>query len=149
MILLLFFPIWEKFDPQTIQRVSLDAFSMEHTEAQPVNGEQTMVSVQSVSTWYIAALAILAAIIAVYEIFKYDNRLTQMKLGALNSLIMAGSLVLSIVFVFQGVEFFATDIQGQYQFGLMLPTIALFFNLLANRFIRRDENLVRSADRIR
>jgi hypothetical protein len=33
--------------------------------------------------------------------------------------------------------------------GLYLPIAAMICNILANRFIRRDENLVRSADRMR
>ncbi|MDH3711846.1 MAG: DUF4293 domain-containing protein [Cyclobacteriaceae bacterium] len=32
---------------------------------------------------------------------------------------------------------------------MYLPAVALILNLLANRFIRRDESLVRSVDRLR
>jgi hypothetical protein len=38
---------------------------------------------------------------------------------------------------------------GQYLIGTYLPMGAMVCNLIANRFIRRDENLVRSADRLR
>ena len=34
-------------------------------------------------------------------------------------------------------------------FGLFLPAAALICNMIANRFIRKDERLVRSVDRIR
>jgi hypothetical protein len=36
-----------------------------------------------------------------------------------------------------------------YEIGFFLVIIAMICNILANRFIRRDENLVRSADRMR
>jgi hypothetical protein len=38
---------------------------------------------------------------------------------------------------------------GTFEAGFYLPTLALILNLLANRFIRRDEQLVRSMDRLR
>jgi hypothetical protein len=41
------------------------------------------------------------------------------------------------------------ELQGNYLMGFYLPVVALLFNLLSNRFIRKDEMLVKSADRIR
>ena len=50
----------------------------------------------------------------------------------------------------RGQQEFAPDSMGQYMLpGFFLPAIAMVFNILANRFIRRDENLVRSVDRLR
>lgn len=149
MVVLLFSPIWEKFDTERVQRITLDAWSMVHTQKEIINGEEQMVEVARVHTFYIGILAIIAALVALYEIFQYNNRLTQMKLGALNSLLMSAVLGTSVYFIYQGIRIFAPDNQGNYQIGIILATIALFLNLLANRFIRRDENLVRSADRIR
>ena len=37
----------------------------------------------------------------------------------------------------------------QFKLGTMLPMGGLIFNSLANRFIRRDEKLVRDSDRMR
>ena len=37
----------------------------------------------------------------------------------------------------------------RHGFGLYLPGAAVIFNLIANRFIRKDEKLVRDSDRIR
>jgi len=93
-----------------------------------------------------AVLAIAAITIALIEIRSYRNRVTQMKLGALNSLFMAGVVLSAVLFSnglikgFQG---------GVYGMGLWLPGVAVIFNLLANRFIRRDEKLVRDSDRLR
>lgn len=94
----------------------------------------------------VAALALLSALVAFFEITKFKDRMLQMKLGALNSLLMAGTLV--------GGVWFATDLTreyegGGYAIGLFLPAIAMICNILANRFIRKDEKLVRSVDRIR
>lgn len=100
------------------------------------------------SVWYIAALAALAAGIALFSLFSYKNRVLQMGLGALNSLIMAGVLGL-IVYFSQEAETAISNSQGSFQLGTYLPMAAMICNIIANRFIRRDEKLVRSADRMR
>ncbi|HEY0652349.1 MAG TPA: DUF4293 domain-containing protein [Chryseosolibacter sp.] len=93
-----------------------------------------------------AMLAIAAITIAFIEIQKFKNRLLQMKLGALNSLFMAGTIASAVIFSNQ----LTKSLQGgQYGLGLWLPGIAVVCNLLANRFIRRDEKLVRDSDRLR
>ena len=96
---------------------------------------------------FIGICAVAAIIVAIVEITRYNNRLLQIKLGALNSLLIAGTLILA--------AYFATDLikehsaAGHYGLAFFLPAAALFFNLLANRYIRKDERLVRSVDRIR
>lgn len=93
-----------------------------------------------------AILAIAAITIAIIEIRSFKNRMLQMKLGALNSLFMAGTILCAVLFsnglikTFQG---------GSYGFGLWLPGIAVVCNLLANHFIRKDEKLVRDSGRLR
>lgn len=98
-------------------------------------------------TWYIGALTIIASIIALVSIFQFKNRLNQMKLGALNALIMASVLGLSYysIFQFEGI----IEGNGQISFGFYCPAAAMLMNILANRFIRKDDKLVKSVDRIR
>jgi hypothetical protein len=70
----------------------------------------------------------------------------QMKLGALNSLLLAGTILSAFIFS----NNLSKDFQGgQFGLGLWLPGIAVLCNLLANRFIRRDEKLVRDSNRLR
>ena len=106
---------------------------------------------QSYNPWALTgALAIIAAVIAVIEIFRYNNRMQQIKIGFFNSLLMASALAVTFWFSSKGQQEFAPDSMGQYMLpGFFLPAIAMVFNILANRFIRRDENLVRSVDRLR
>lgn len=94
-------------------------------------------------------LAVISIIVAFIEIFKYKNRLTQMKLGLLNSLLMVASLLLLVILSYLDQMKLIPGVQGVYQPGLFMPAAALIFNSLANRFIRKDEKLVRSVDRIR
>ncbi len=46
----------------------------------------------------IAVLAAASASLAIFEITRFNNRLLQIKLGALNSLFMAGTVVLMFIF---------------------------------------------------
>ena len=93
-----------------------------------------------------AVLAIASATLAIVSIRRYDNRLLQMKIGALNSFLMAGTIASGIVLSHN-----LTKITGggQYGFGLFVPGIAVVCNLIANQFIRRDERLVRDSNRLR
>jgi hypothetical protein len=94
-----------------------------------------------------AVLAIASATLASIEITRFKNRYLQMKLGALNSLFIAGTIGAGVYFASQLIK--QTQVGGSYGLGLWLPGVAVVFNLLANRFIRRDERLVRDADRLR
>jgi glucan phosphoethanolaminetransferase (alkaline phosphatase superfamily) len=93
-----------------------------------------------------AMLAIAAATLAIIEIRKFKKRVVQMKLGALNSLFIAGTIASAVVYSNQLVKTFEG---GHYGLGLWLPGVAVICNLLANRFIRRDERLVRDSQRLR
>lgn len=93
-----------------------------------------------------AMLAIAAATLAIIEIRSFKNRMLQMKLGALNSLFMAGTIASAVIF---SNGFIKTFQGGSYGLGLWLPGVAVICNLIANRFIRRDEKLVRDSGRLR
>ena len=108
------------------------------------NGESTLLSMPYM---LIAVLSVAAASLAIFEITKFNNRILQIKLGTLNSLFMAGTVVLMFIFSNQISE--EMQDQGQYGISVFMPVAALLCNAIANRFIRRDEKLVRSVDRIR
>ena len=146
MGLLLVTDIWEETLPDKNQKIELDAYTLETSSLS--KGSETNFTVVYY-TWYIAALALLSAVVALFEIFCYHNRLTQLKLGFLNVLLMMGVLGSTVYFIFEGETLSANATQGDFEIGIYLPGLALIFNLLANRFIRRDEQLVRSVDRLR
>lgn len=147
MIGMMSFSIWYKSDSEKNEKVELTAFKYFHLKEDIETGEIAVIT--EGQTFYIAILAILAAGVALYSIFKYDNRLLQMKLGALNSLFMGGAMGLIVYHIYQAERIIAPLQQGNFWYGFYFGVSALFMNLLSNRFIRRDEKLVRSADRIR
>lgn len=141
MITVCFLPLWDKSGNGGEEYVSLTALELIYMD----QGEISMRK----DTFYIALLAGLSALAALYSIFQYRNRLRQMQLGALNSLLMGGALGLTYYYTVKANALFEPMEQGNFLVGFYIIAAALFFNLLANRFIRRDEKLVRSADRIR
>jgi hypothetical protein len=101
--------------------------------------------------WFTIPLAILAGAIIVLTgitLFLFKNRLLQIKLIAVDILLHALLIALSFLYYTGAVEKL-TQITPVYQMGLFFPIVALVMLLLANRAIRKDESLVKSADRLR
>ena len=147
MIVYLFFPLWQKVDGEVYEVVTINAFQLVYESYDPESAERSLISEKS--TIAISILAIMAAGVALFSIFQYHDRLRQIKLGALNSLLMAGVVGSSFYFILKAEKMLGIGQQGQYLFGFYLGMVALLFNSLANRFIRKDEKLVRESDRIR
>ncbi|MEJ1236665.1 DUF4293 domain-containing protein [Chryseolinea sp. T2] len=95
-----------------------------------------------------AMLCVAAITLAIMGILKYNNRLAQMKIGALNSFFLVGVILASFYFSNDLIK--TTDAgSGSFGLGMWLPGVAVLCNLLANRFIRKDEKLVRDSNRLR
>jgi len=89
---------------------------------------------------YPALFLLLSALLSIYSIFLFRNRLKQLKVVSFARSAITISFFLLI--------FTRDEINETYYGGalLMLPYIVLF---LSAYFIKKDEKLVRSADRIR
>lgn len=94
-----------------------------------------------------AVLMVAAASIGVQTIRRYDNRLTQMKLCALNTFILMAVMGSAIYFSFQLNEQF--NYIGLSRLALWIIFGGVACNWIAMRFIRRDEKLVKDSDRLR
>ena len=146
MGLMLFFPLWQKASIETSEVATLDAFHLTYEVLDPITGSAHNILK---NTFYIALLGSLSAALSIYSIFQYKNRLRQIQLGALNSLVIGITLGTLMYFVFKAETLLEPTQQGNYLFGFYLPLAALFCNFAANRFIRKDEKLVKSMNRIR
>jgi hypothetical protein len=83
-------------------------------------------------------------------IFGYKNRKRQMTHTKLNFLFIALLIIVLFVKAFTSIPDFAFNtLSMQSTFGLALLFFMLYLNLRALMLIRRDEELVKSADRIR
>lgn len=146
MGLMLFLPLWQKVSIEPPEVATLNAFHLTY-EVLDHNTE----SKQSIlkNTFYIALLGSLSVTLSLYSVFQYKNRLRQIQLGALNSLVIGITLGVLMYFVFKVETLIEPTQRGNYLFGFYLPLTSLFCNFTANRFIRKDEKLVKSMNRIR
>lgn len=105
---------------------------------------ETATVVQSSIPLLMVNLLVLAA--SVFIIFQYKNRMVQLKLCMLTGLF---TIVLMILAFYYSEEMGSADTRAHYLAGIYLIAAQVFLLLAARRAIRKDEMLVRSADRIR
>ncbi len=116
-----------------------------------LSGKVMVTAVDTISSAYlwikpIGILFILSAIISFIAIFQYNNRKFQMILVRLNILI--NFLLLGLI-VYQVQNLSGETVVSEKDIGSFLPILAIFLLVLANRFIKKDEDLVKSVDRLR
>ena len=139
MIVAMFFPLWKYVSGDGIR---YELYAIHYSV---VDGETKSTAYFPYSLT--AVLMVAAATIAVQTIRRFDNRLTQMKLCALNTFILMGVMASTI--------YFSTKLNDEFNYiGLSRLALWVIFagvacNWIAMRFIRRDEKLVRDSDRLR
>jgi hypothetical protein len=135
-------PIWEKSSATLNEKVTLTSYALEYFKG--------TTSVSSSNTMVIIILALISTCIAAFSITQYKKRMLQMTLGLANSITIAIILGYTFYQVFKvGIPMFEPENQGAYGAGFFAAVLAMLCNMIANRFIRRDEMLVKSADRMR
>lgn len=133
LIVALILPVWEARAGE--EKIVLTPFYL-------LTGTQFLYMPYSLT----AVLAVAGLTLAFLTIKRYDNRMVQMKLAALNTLVLMGVMICIVVFVMKLNNQYPVARNG---FGMYLVFAAVVCNWLALRFIRRDERLVRDSDRLR
>jgi len=135
-------PVWEKVSVGGEQSASLTALKLTHQ----INPVQSNVD----SVLYLLILAIVIAAVAAFAIVKFRNRVLQSALCAVNSILMSTLLGLVIYLTFyKTAKLFDPQIPGNYTFGFYGLVAAMLANVMANRFIRKDEKAVQQSNRLR
>ena len=104
-------------------------------------------------TLYIAIILFVSAATSIYTLFNYKNRRKQTKINNFNMILLFVVLVL-MLYIFPDVLFsregyILNPEEFKFNYWIMMGVLPPFFIFLANRAIKKDENLVRSADRLR
>lgn len=87
-------------------------------------------------------------LLTVVAIFKYKNRVTQIKLVRF-TLLLSMLLIVGIFVLYPNIINKSTEAMSDFEIGAYIPIINLLFLFLANRYILKDEKLIRSVDRLR
>lgn len=91
---------------------------------------------------------VLAGALAVVNIFLFKNRPLQMKLCRFALVADLLGLVLALILFFRDSSTLS-GVEVKDGVGLFLPAGFFIFGILALKYIRKDENLVQSMDRLR
>jgi len=113
-----------------------------------VPGEASLFSFMT--TFPLLLLNILIGALSMICIFLYKNRILQAKLGRL-AILLDIVLIALVFFVYASIIERNLLASPDYldEAGIYFPLISLIFLILANRFIMKDEKLIRSVDRLR
>ena len=94
-------------------------------------------------------LAVFGGAMALITIFMFKNRPLQLRLGyLLIVLCILLPLVAALLMYNEGTQN-APNVVIDDGLGIYLPIVGLVSTILANRFIKKDNNLVKSMDRLR
>ncbi|WP_338733217.1 DUF4293 domain-containing protein [Mangrovimonas cancribranchiae] len=91
-------------------------------------------------------LFIGSALLSLISIFRFKNRQSQFVLGRLNMIL---NFILLGLFVYQSLNLSGETVVSEKGIGIFLPIISIVFLALANKAIKKDEDLVKSVDRLR
>jgi len=98
-------------------------------------------------TTVLAVLQLVIVFLAAITIFKYRNRALQIRFNYLN--IFLNVLLVGGIFYTSAMLEKQVSVIPQYGVGGLFPLFSIVLLFIANYFIRKDEKLVRSADRLR
>ena len=88
---------------------------------------------------------LISASLAIVSIFKYKKRQLQFVLGRIIILI---NLFLLVILIYLSLNI-PGEASSEKGIGMFTPVVAILFAVLANKAIKKDEDLVKSVDRLR
>lgn len=91
----------------------------------------------------------LPIVLLALVIFKFNDRKYQMRWSKIAIFIQAVLSILTLIYLFTAEP--ASEIQKNYlmSFGAFMPVLAILFTYLGFKGVKRDDDLIKSADRIR
>ena len=87
-----------------------------------------------------------SGLLSLISIFMFKNRKSQFMLGRLNIIL---NFILLGLFVYQSLSLSGETKVSEKGIGMLLPIFSIVFLALANKAIKKDEDLVKSVDRLR
>lgn len=87
-----------------------------------------------------------SALLSLISIFNFKHRKSQFVLGRLNIIL---NFILLGIFVYQSLNLSGETNVSEKGIGILLPIFSIVCLVLANKAIKKDEDLVKSVDRLR
>ncbi|WP_339652000.1 DUF4293 domain-containing protein [uncultured Maribacter sp.] len=88
----------------------------------------------------------IITVLAIWSIVQFKNRKTQFVINRLNMIL---NFFLLGFFVYRSLNLSGEISVSEKGIGMLIPVFSIIFLVLANRAIKKDEDLVKSVDRLR
>ena len=95
---------------------------------------------------FIPVLFFASALLSFIAIFQYKNRQLQFVIGRVNILT---NLILLGLLIYVSLSLSGETVVSEKGIGLVIPIVVIFLLVMTNRAIKKDEDLVKSVDRLR
>lgn len=142
-----FFPIITIQDK--MQKVVVNVFSTDQFSQKGIEQIEPAL-IHSTSNIYLFIGVCVAMLLAGFTLIQYKNRVLQMKLSMINMLVMTTvALVAGLFTVSSSREILANPGVEMYGLAGVFLILGVILTRVAIIFIKKDEDLVRSVDRIR
>ena len=87
-----------------------------------------------------------SAVLAIWSMVQFKNRKSQFVINRLNMIL---NVFLLGFFVYRSLNLSGETLVSEKGIGMLIPVFSIIFLVLANRAIKKDEDLVKSVDRLR
>ena len=114
-----------------------------------VKGMQNNTGEAILSAYPYLILSGIITFLILFQIFNFKKRIRQMQTGKVIIILSILWYIMGGIYVFNYFKTFDVFSDGRPLISVFAPLLMIFFVYLANKRIRKDEDLVRSVDRIR
>lgn len=104
------------------------------------------VKVYAIDNYMYLGLFLGSALLSLISIFSFKNRKSQFVMGRVNIIL---NFILLGIFVYQSLNVSGETDVSEKGIGILLPVFSIVCLVLANKAIKKDEDLVKSVDRLR
>ena len=104
------------------------------------------VKVYAINNYMYLGLFLGSALLSLISIFSFKNRQSQFVMGRVNIIL---NFILLGIFVYQSLNVSGEADVSEKGIGILLPVFSIVCLVLANKAIKKDEDLVKSVDRLR
>lgn len=137
----LFLPLWSGGTGDTVQTVT--GLSVEESAESVMFMDHAQSTMMTAHTAFVV-LAIISSVWLLVVVFQFNDRPKQMRWTFVGMLMICVQILALVLLTMQ-----IKAAEAGPEFGGLAPVLALVFAWLAARRIKKDEDLVRSVDRIR
>ncbi|MCB9230228.1 MAG: DUF4293 domain-containing protein [Bacteroidia bacterium] len=147
---ILFLPIWQVSQGEGTATFTGFSVNLEGTAANGINGGSVGLGDDFLLLGHFL-MVIIASLYLIFVIFQYKDRMKQIRLVYIGLVLVLGQIALASGLSYGLGEHvgFTEQGQGSFEFGFFFPIGTILLAWFAARRIKADEDLVRSADRIR